>query len=309
MKKRRVGILYGGKSPEHEVSKKSAKNIIRALDTAQFVPVPIYIPKNGTIRNLKLMRLDVVFPIVHGTGGEDGTLQGYLETVGIPYVGAGVLGSALGMDKEVAKRLLEHGGIPIVPYIVATSSSPSLPFPYPVFVKPSNNGSSVGVTKVKNKKELSKAILLASQHGNKVLIEQAFEVREVECAVLGNPPRASIVGEIIPRHEFYDYDAKYIDPDGAQLVIPADISPEQQKKIQNLACHTYTLLECRGMARVDFFIAHNKIYVNEINTLPGFTNRSMYPLLWSHSGISYTQLITELITQALKDSGADLTNL
>jgi len=274
----------------------------------------------GTQNNQSQGQVDVFFNIIHGTTGEDGAIQGLFEMLGAAYVGSGVLGSAVGMDKEVLKKLLRDAGIPIGKFRVIRKHEAEKfnyqeainELKYPLFVKPANSGSSVGVSKVKNYKELQEAIQKAMQYDHKVLIEKCIIGREIECSVLGNDdPVASVCGEIIPQHEFYSYDAKYIDPEGAKTKIPAEIEPEIQKEIQRLAIKTFKTLECRGLARVDFFLTEdNQIFVNEINTLPGFTKISMYPKLWEASGLSYPDLIDKLIQLAIevKDQKKNLIN-
>ena len=312
-KKLRIGVLFGGVSTEHDVSLMSAKNIVAALDRTQFEPVLIKIDMQGKWHDVSpaelLSKVDVVFPILHGTNGEDGTMQGLLELTGIPYVGAGVLGSAVGMDKDVMKRLLQQAKLPIAHFVtVRHYETPNLNKlvkqlgGFPVFVKPANNGSSVGVSKAKTVQELASAIQKAFSFDNKILIEEAIEGREIECSVLGNDaPTASIPGEVRPTHEFYDYEAKYIDEHGAELLVPAKLTKLLQKKVQQLAIKTFTTLECAGMARVDFFVTkRGRVLVNEINTIPGFTSISMYPRLWEASGLPYAALITRLIELALE---------
>lgn len=342
----RVGVLFGGRSGEHEVSLVSAASVIRGLDPDKYEAVPIGITKDGhwligegaakmlpevlkTGRRVMLMadpteaalmpldrgagaqRLDVIFPVLHGTYGEDGTIQGMLDLAGLPYVGAGVLGSAIGMDKDVAKRLCQNAGIPVVPWVTvhrwqwekdpaAVKSEIEENFSYPVFVKPATLGSSVGMTKVHKAEELGPALDLACEFGMKILVEKAVSAREIEISVLGNhEPKASVPGEIVPHREFYDYTAKYLE-DGTQLVIPAQLKPAQVQKIQSLAVQAFRALELAGMARVDFFLEKkgNKLYLNEVNTIPGFTSISMYPKLWEASGISFRQLIDKLIDLA-----------
>ncbi len=258
-------------------------------------------------------RLDVVFPVMHGTFGEDGTIQGLLDLAGLPFVGAGVLGSAIGMDKDVAKRLLQVAKIPVVPWITVHRAdwekapkeiqrSIERKFKYPVFVKPATLGSSVGMTKVHSREELAPALNLASEFAMKILVERAMVAREIEVAVLGNSePAASIPGEIVPHREFYDYAAKYLE-EGTQLLIPAKLKPGQVKKIQALALKAFRALELSGMARVDFFVEKKggKIFLNEVNTIPGFTSISMYPKMWEASGIPFRQLIDKLIDFALE---------
>jgi D-alanine-D-alanine ligase len=351
-RKIRVGILFGGRSAEHEVSLQSAKNIIDAIDTNKYEVVLIGIDKKGrwhlneesrfvlpttqsrlpilaeTGENLALVpgkqdeqlvalsgerkpgSLDVIFPVLHGPFGEDGTVQGLLKLANVAFVGAGVLGSAVGMDKDVMKRLLRDAGIPIARFIVANRYSPNdIGFDYartqlglPLFIKPANLGSSVGIHKVKNCEEFERAVLDAFNYDNKILVEECIQGREIECSVLGNDnPVASVPGEILPRHEFYSYEAKYLDENGAVLEIPAKLSPETSERIRQLAIETFSVLCCEGMARVDFFLRNGEeIIVNEINTIPGFTRISMYPKLWEATGISYTELIERLIQLALQ---------
>jgi D-alanine-D-alanine ligase len=283
----------------------------------QFLPVTSSV--SGSLASAAKQNLgpafDVILPILHGTFGEDGTMQGLLELANIPYVGSGVLGSALGMDKDVSRRLLAAAGIPVVKTKVLIRSEfqkdpngwirrMAEEFSFPHFVKPANAGSSVGVHKVKSFEGALAQYQDAFAFDVKVLVEQAIMARELEVSVLGNwEPRASVVGEVIPSHEFYSYEAKYIDENGAQLKIPAENLTEAQKtKIQELAVQAFKVLECRGLARVDFFLDRrtNEIYLNEINTIPGFTNISMYPKLWEASGLSYSNLLEELIRLALE---------
>jgi D-alanine-D-alanine ligase len=347
-KRLRVGVLFGGKSGEHEVSLASAASVIRGLDPDKYEPVPIGISKEGhwligtgaqkllpdvLRQGQRVMmnadptdaamvrldgsgggqRLDVIFPVIHGTFGEDGTIQGLLELAGLPYVGAGVLGSAVGMDKDVAKKLLQFADIPVVPWTAihrhqweanqeAVQSAIEEKFAYPVFIKPATLGSSVGMTKVHNREELAPALNLACEFALKVLVEKAVTAREIEVSVLGNNvPQASIPGEIVPHREFYDYAAKYLE-EGTQLLIPAELKPAQIKKIQALAVAAFQALELSGMARVDFFLEKTggKLYLNEVNTIPGFTSISMYPKLWEATGIPFRDLIDRLITLALE---------
>ena len=352
MKKLRVGILFGGKSAEHEVSLQSAKNVIAALDKKKYEPVLLGIDKAGkwhmhgashfllNEKNPKLIALnktnakdlaidpgnhqnqlitqspnqtrgvDVVFPVLHGSFGEDGTMQGLLKIMDVPFVGPSVLGSAVGMDKDVAKRLWRDAGIPVAKFVRFKFSEKHLvnfnkikkTLGLPMFVKPANAGSSVGISKVKSEKDFLPALKAAFQFDNKVLIEQYIKGREIEVAVLGNErPRASVPGEIIPHHEFYSYEAKYIDENGAAAVIPANLPKALVKKIQETAVKAFQVLECEGMSRVDFFVTSSgKFYLNEINTIPGFTNISMYPKMWEASGIKYSDLIDRLITLAIE---------
>ena len=347
-KRLRVGVLFGGRSGEHEVSLASAASVIRGLDPDQYEAVPIGITKDGhwlvgegavkmlpevlkggrrvmltadpteaalvpLDRGAGAQRLDVIFPVMHGTFGEDGTIQGMLELAGLPYVGAGVLGSAIGMDKDVSKRLCQEAGIPVVPWVTiqrwswekepeAVRAEIEGKFEYPVFVKPATLGSSVGMSKVHNTEELAPALNLACEYGMKILVEKAVTAREIEVSVLGNhEPQASVPGEIVPHREFYDYTAKYLE-DGTQLIIPAALKPSQVTKIQSLALKTFRTLGLSGMARIDFFLEkkRGKLYLNEANTIPGFTSISMYPKLWEASGISFRELIDKLIDLALE---------
>lgn len=274
----------------------------------------IFIPGGaGQLVNLstgeRLQPVDVVFPVLHGPFGEDGAIQGLLKIAEVPFVGAGVLGSAIAMDKEVSKRLLKEAGIPAAKFLsFAREEKKEIKFPemvsqlgLPFFVKPATLGSSVGISKVKKEEEFFSALEEAFRYDGKILIEEYVEGREIECAVLGNEkPRASCPGEIIPGHEFYSYEAKYIDPEGALLQIPASLPENIAEKIQCLAIQAFRALSCEGMARVDFFLRGEEIIVNELNTIPGFTSISMYPKLWEASGIPYPQLIDELIQLALE---------
>jgi D-alanine-D-alanine ligase len=258
-------------------------------------------------------KLDVIFPVIHGTFGEDGTIQGLLELAGLPFVGAGVLGSAIGMDKDVAKRLIQVAGIPVVPWITVLRAdwernpkeirrAVEKKFKYPVFVKPATLGSSVGMTKVHSRAELGPALDLAAEFAMKILVERSVNAREIEVSVLGNhDPQASIPGEIVPHREFYDYTAKYLE-DGTQLLIPAKLKKSEIKKVQSLAVTAFKALELSGMARVDFFIEKRggKTFLNEVNTIPGFTSISMYPKLWEANGIPFRELISKLIDLALQ---------
>ncbi len=258
-------------------------------------------------------RIDVVFPVLHGPFGEDGAIQGLLEMANVPYVGAGVLGSAVAMDKDVMKRLFQQGGLPTAPFLAykrnhwieqqqKVEQEVARRLGYPCFVKPANLGSSIGISKVERVEQLSDALALAGEFDDKVIVEKALDAREIECSVLGNAnPQASLPGEIIPRSGFYDYQAKYLD-DSAQLIVPAPLRPEQVEKIQELALRSFQVLECQGMARVDFFLEKETedLYVNEINTIPGFTPISMYPKLWEASGMAYSELIDRLIELAME---------
>ncbi|MCL2805027.1 MAG: D-alanine--D-alanine ligase [Treponema sp.] len=306
---KKIGLLFGGKSAEHEISLLSANNILEAMDRKKFDPVLIKIEKNGKWQMNDIFQCDVIFPILHGPFGEDGTIQGLLKLADIPFVGPGVLGSAAGMDKDVMKRLLRDAQIPIGKFLVLNYNQ-TMSFTEieaalgsPVFVKPANMGSSVGISKVRNEAELAAALKEAFLYDTKVIMEEFIPGREIECAVLGNEdPIASVPGEIIPSHDFYSYDAKYLDEKGAVLHIPAkfEAAQETEKRIQELAVKVFKVLCCEGLSRVDFFLKNNgELIVNEINTMPGFTRISMYPKMWEASGISYTELITRLIELAI----------
>ncbi|SRR5581483_10610640 len=353
-KKIRLGILFGGKSAEHEVSLISAKNIIEGLDREKYEVLLIGIDKTGEwrlrddysylmhqddpqlvqlkntedcialvpTRNRKelvncldnqlqqSLKLDVIFPVLHGTYGEDGTVQGLLKLANIPFVGAGVLGSAIGMDKDVMKRLLRDAQIPIAKFRVLHAydntdhvyeqmvSQIGTPF----FLKPANSGSSVGISKVRTKEEFERSLENAFLYDRKVLVEEFIEGREIECSVLGNDhPIVSLPGEVIPQHDFYSYEAKYLDEGGAQFQIPVTLPSEIEQKIQEIAVRAYRALCCEGMARIDFFLKESgEIFVNEINTIPGFTKISMYPKLWVASGLSYSHLLDRLIELAIE---------
>ena len=316
MKKIRVGVIRGGRSGEHEVSLRSAESILNAIDRDKYDAIPITISHEGRWEPFVISPepgpdhpVDVVFPIVHGTYGEDGTIQGLFELANLPYVGAGVLGSAVGMDKDVMKRMLRDAGLPIVQYWTVQKAeldsflrAEITRLPYPVFVKPANLGSSVGITKARSPEELPAALQTAAQYDRKIVVEQGVDAREIEISVLGNnDPTASVPGEIIPSREFYDYDAKYVD-DNSRLLIPAPLDDAQVREARHLAISAFKVLECSGMARVDLFLERptGKFYVNEINTLPGFTSISMYPKMWDASGIPYQQLIDKLITLAIE---------
>src|SRR5215475_10020675 len=316
MKKIRVGVIRGGRSGEHEVSLRSAESILKAIDRNKYDVVPITITHEGQWEPFTISPdpsgerpVDVVFPIVHGTYGEDGTIQGLFELANLPYVGAGVLGSAVGMDKDVMKRLLRIAGLPIVEYWnIRKEEMDSFlreqmnSLPYPVFVKPANLGSSVGITKAHSPEELPAALQTAADYDRKIVVERGVDAREIELSVLGNgDPIASVPGEIIPAREFYDYNAKYVSDD-SRLLIPAPLSEIQKNDAQRLAIAAFRALECSGMARVDLFLEKRtgKFYVNEINTLPGFTSISMYPKLWEASGLPYAKLLDRLIALAVE---------
>jgi D-alanine-D-alanine ligase len=358
-RKTRVGVIFGGRSGEHEVSLASARSVMRAVDKEKYEIVPIGITKEGrwiasgdpmraleagdtaasqpaallgdpsrrglmrledkerAVEATRLAELDVVFPILHGPYGEDGTVQGLLELAGIPYVGAGVTGSALGMDKAIFKDVMRAHGLPIVDYLVLKRKEWDADpegvldrieegFDYPVFTKPANLGSSVGISKCYDRAGLASGLAEAARYDRKLLVEVAVPAaREIEVSVLGNDdPIASVPGEIIPSREFYSYEAKYID-DGDQaseLLIPAPISPEMTERARDLATRAYKAIDCNGMARADFLLSGEtgKLYVNELNTIPGFTAISMYPKLWEASGMSYPELIDRLIELALE---------
>ena len=380
MKKVRVGVLFGGRSGEHEVSLLSAASVVNAIDKEKYEVVPIGITKDGrwltaaaaeallqgkphdeskhlragdpdatpgaavlasgeavvvppepvhpanrsltpfqsdatSLRRAsdRAINVDVIFPVLHGTFGEDGTIQGLLELADIPYVGAGVLGSAAGMDKDIMKALFRSAGLPIVKHVTIlrsdwdtdpkkTEKIVDRAVKYPVFVKPANLGSSVGISKARTKKELGPAIYEAAKFDRKIVIEQGVggakhKAREIECSVLGNDrPQASLPGEIVPIKEFYDYAAKYLD-EGSELIIPAKLTKAEIKKVQELAVRAFQAVDCAGLARVDFLMdpKTRKLFVNEINTMPGFTAISMYPKLWAASGLSYADLIDRLV--------------
>ena len=362
--KKRVMIIFGGQSSEHEVSRVSATSIIKNIDRNKF-DVSIlgitkegrWMPYNGPIEKIatgewealaasstkslsednnvidsiindeliptennsivnvgkKRPNVDVIFPVLHGSNGEDGTIQGLFEIAGVPYVGPGVLGSALGMDKIYAKIIFEKAGIPQADYLYCTRKGVNDnidsiveriegKFAYPVFVKPSNAGSSVGVSKARDKNELIGALNFAAKYDRKILIEEFINGREVECAVLGNDePIASTVGEIVPSNDFYDYKAKYID-NKSQVIIPAELPEETIQKVRDNAVKAFKALDCAGLSRVDFFVhrENGNVFINEINTIPGFTSISMYPMLWEASGIPYAELIERLIDLAVE---------
>jgi D-alanine-D-alanine ligase len=355
--KTKIGVLYGGRSGEHNVSLCSAASVVYALDQNKYEVIAIGIDRDGRwyvqdkpeilpdkdfgqILSLKKrgkwlvnhfeqenklhiynienkneeVIIDIVFPVLHGNYGEDGTLQGLLELAMVPYVGADVAGSAVGIDKDIAKRLLREAGIPVVPSLTISKhqwqDNPGIiiqdalsKLGMTLFVKPLCTGSSVGVKKVKGKELLPEAIDFAFQFDTRIMIEKAIDCREIECAVLGNEnPAASILGEITPNHEFYSYEAKYIDPNGATMKIPADIDGNLAGLIRKAAVKGYIALACSSLARVDFFLDKktNEFYLNEINTLPGFTSISMYPKLWEATGLKYSDLLDKLIALALE---------
>ena len=359
MSRRRVAVLFGGRSAEHEVSCLSARSVIDALDPDRTDVVPIGITRDGRWHRLagppalptetgempevtggngtevelaaeagsrelvgadgSREPIDVVFPVLHGPFGEDGTIQGLFELAGVPYVGAGVLGSAIGMDKDVQKQLFLHAGLPVGPFETVhekeweddqeavEASADALG--YPLFTKPTSLGSSVGVSKVASGSELVAGLVEAFRYARYALLEKAAEgAREIECAVLGNDePVASVAGEIVPDgHEFYDYEAKYLDEDGAQLLIPADLKPKVLEEVQRLAVAAFRTTRCAGMARVDFFLhGEDRLWLNEVNTIPGFTSISMYPKLWEASGLPYADLVERLLDLAIERHAAE----
>jgi D-alanine-D-alanine ligase len=304
-----VAVLYGGRSGEHEISLRSAESIIAGLDRAKYEVQRIFITPEGRWEPRALSPepganpgIDVVFPILHGTFGEDGTVQGLLELADLPYVGAGVLASAVAMDKEVTKRLLVERGLPVAEYVTVTRGhQPDINFPFPLFVKPANLGSSVGISKVKTCAELPAALDLAGQYDRKILVERGIAGREFECSVLGSEqPIAAVPCEVIPSRDFYDYEDKYL-LDAAKLIVPAPLTPEQTSEMQRMAVAAYQAVECEGMARVDFLMetASGQLYINEINTIPGFTSISMYPKMWEAAGVPFAELLDRLIDLAL----------
>jgi D-alanine-D-alanine ligase len=309
--KLRVAVIYGGRSGEHEISLRSAKSVMEAMDPEKYKVLHYMISKEGKWRPRPIVpepngnpEIDVVFPVLHGTFGEDGTVQGLLELAGLPYVGAGVLASSIAMDKEVMKRLTKEAGLPVTDYIVLRSREADAcsHLPFPVFVKPANLGSSVGISKAHNCEELKAAIELAAKYDTKLIVERGIIGREFECAVLGNErPIAAMPCEILPSREFYDYEDKYL-LDQAKTELPPNLLPEQIAEMQRLAVACYQATECEGMARVDFLLesATGKLYINELNTIPGFTSISMYPKMWEYSGLPMPKLIDRLIELALE---------
>lgn len=334
MGKLRLGVVYGGRSGEHEVSKISAANVLAALDRDRFEVVEIFIDQRGAWLvegSPAVLRLeaegtatfraggqdvvcDVMFPVLHGPYGEDGTIQGLFEMINVPYVGAGVLGSAIGMDKEVQKTLMSAAGLPVVDAVVfsdrewtrdpaAVREAVTRTLGFPVFTKPARLGSSVGIRKVTTAGALDAAVADALQYDTKVIAERAVPAPiEVEVSVLGNDePQASVPGEIRPTHEFYDYEAKYVDPHGAVLLIPSSLDAARAGEVRELALRAYRALGLEGMARVDFLIERQgPAYISEVNTIPGFTQISMYPKLWEVSGVSYTELLSRLVDLAFE---------
>ncbi len=347
MDMKNIILLYGGRSGEHEVSRISAASVYTHINEDRYNVTLVgitqegfwylqdkpekgtgslsmvenperlvsVVPGGGLVCGGKRLSVDLIFPVLHGTFGEDGTVQGLLECAGVPYAGAGVLGSAIGMDKEVTKRLWLHDGLPVVPFELARSQDlaheESLKrvmgkaeerFGLPLFVKPSCAGSSVGASRVNDARKLEDAVRTALSFDTKALIEPCIDAREIECSVIGNAdPIAFAPGEIVPSHEFYDYDAKYLDPDGAQLVVPASLQNGAVKEVRDIAVKAYRAVCCEGLARVDFFIdkKNGKIYLNEINTIPGFTSISMFPRMCEASGLPYPELISKIIELGL----------
>lgn len=333
--KKKIAIIFGGRSAEHEISIISSRSVFDTLNKEKYEIVSIYIDKKGLWRLVsspyteeefnkkgysflpwsskdEIFEADVYFPLLHGPYGEDGSMQGLFEIADVPYVGAGIMGSSLGMNKEKTKEILSFRGIPVVEWFSFRDADwkekknellkrcESLPLP--IFVKPSNLGSSIGITKVKDYSELSSAIEKAFKWDKIILIERGVNAREIECSVLGNDkPIASVLGEVIPFREFYDYKDKYLEGK-TKFVIPAKISEKEKEEFQSLAIRAFLALECYGMARVDFLMDKEtrKIFVNEINTIPGFTSISMYPKLWEASGIPYSELVERLIELAIE---------
>ena len=306
-KKLKIGILFGGKSAEHEVSINSASNVIKALNKNKYKIFPIKIAKNGKFDINFIKKMDVIFPVLHGPFGEDGSMQGLLKILEIPFIGPSVLGSAVSMDKDVTKRLMKEAGIVIGKFLTVQNGAKisyneaSKKLGKIMFIKPANLGSSVGIHKVKNTKEFLESLKDALRYDSKIIIEENIVGREIECSVLGNKnPKASLPGEIISNAEFYSYNSKYIDNKSVSK-IPADLPQKTIKEIQKTAVKVFKTLECEGMGRVDFFVTKNgKVLVNEINTLPGFTSISMYPKMWEASGLPLPKLLDELINLAIE---------
>lgn len=312
--KLRVAVIYGGRSGEHEVSVRSARAILDGLDPEKYEPIEYFIDKDGKWLPKPIVPepgaqsdIDVVFPVLHGTFGEDGTVQGLLELAALPYVGAGVLASSVSMDKDMMKRVCKERMLPVVDYVTLPRDASNVveacaALPFPLFVKPANLGSSVGISKAHNARELEAAFACAAQFDHKVIVERGISGREFECAVLGNQaPLASLPCEILPSRDFYDYEDKYL-LDKAQTKLPADLPPEKTEELRRLAVECYRAVECEGLGRVDFLMegAAGKLYINEINTIPGFTTISMYPKMWEHSGVPFSTLLDQLIELALE---------
>jgi D-alanine-D-alanine ligase len=312
--KLRVAVVYGGRSGEHEISIRSAKAILAGMDAEKYEKIEYFIDKDGKWSPHAIgpepgahPEIDVVFPVLHGTFGEDGTIQGLFELADLPYVGAGVLGSSVSMDKEMMKRVCAERMLPVVDYVTVSREKSDIDkicarVPFPMFVKPANLGSSVGISKAHDRTELEAAVAFAAQYDRKVIVERGIAGRELECAVLGNDdPIASLPCEILPSREFYDYDDKYL-LDRAETKLPADLPAGKTDELRRLAVECYRAVECAGMARVDFLLEQStgKLYINEINTIPGFTSISMYPKMWEASGIGFSALIDRLIDLALE---------
>ncbi|MBL8177286.1 MAG: D-alanine--D-alanine ligase [Bryobacterales bacterium] len=312
--KTRVAVIYGGRSGEHEISLRSAKSIIEAMDPERYHVLHYVISKEGRWSPKPIQpepgansHIDVVFPVLHGTFGEDGTMQGLLELADLPYVGPGVFASAAAMDKDAMKRLCVERGLPVVECVTLTGADVDAAlitslYGFPVFVKPANLGSSVGISKARNAAELEAAVKLAAQFDRKIIVERAIIGRELECAVLGNDePQASLPCEILPSKEFYDYEDKYL-LDKAKCVVPAELPPVITAELRAIAVEAYKAVQCEGMSRVDFLLeaATNKLYINEINTIPGFTSISMFPKMWEHSGLPMAGLVDRLLELAIE---------
>ena len=309
-----LALIYGGRSGEHEISVRSADSVKKALNTSKYELSEFFIDKAGKWHPKPILPepgangdINVVFPLLHGTFGEDGTVQGLLELAELPYVGAGVLGSAVSMDKVVTKKLCMQAGLPVVEHVSLTRgeftpATLALPFDFPVFVKPANLGSSVGITKAKTRAQFEEALATASQYDRKLVVERGVTGREFECAVLGgDPPQASTPCEVIPSQEFYTYEDKYL-LDKARIELPAKLTDAQTKEMQRLALACFDAVSCEGMGRVDFLMdgSTGQFYINEINTIPGFTPISMYPKMFAYGGIDYSQLLDTLIQLALQ---------
>ena len=312
--KTRVAVVYGGRSGEHEISLRSAESVIAALDKDRYEVKRYLIGKDGRWNPGPILpepgahpEIDVVFPVLHGTFGEDGTIQGLFELADLPYVGANVLASAVSMDKDVMKRICRDAGLPVVECLVLNreemdAEAVARQLPFPLFVKPANLGSSVGISKAHDMSELTAALKTAAEFDRKVIVERGIEGREFECAVLGNEdPAASVPCEILPSREFYDYEDKYL-LNQARIDLPANLTPEETAEMRRLAVACYLAVGCEGMGRVDFLreTSTGKFYINEINTIPGFTSISMFPKMWEYTGIPYSQLIDRLIELALE---------
>lgn len=306
-KKLKIGVVFGGKSAEHEVSLQSAKNVINGLDLKKYQVVPIKIPRDGKFDFNKVKNFDVIFPVMHGPFGEDGSMQGLLKLSEVPFVGPSVLGSAVGMDKDVMKRLFRDAGIPIAKFVTLKHGEKihfgkiKKELGLPIFIKPANMGSSVGVSKARNENEFKIAVVNAFKFDTKIIIEEFIDAREIECSVLGNEsPMASILGEIIANEDFYSYDAKYSGA-GSPVEIPAKVDKKITREIQELAINVFKVLNCEGLSRVDFFLKKDgTVLVNEINTIPGFTNTSMYPKMFEATGIPLPKLLDRLIDLAME---------